>query len=64
MAELIREGRDLKGQISGSLGVGTQIAFIDWSVNYEMNTYNYTKTTGGGDRVLQKLVTVSLGFKF
>ena len=62
--ELITEGGDLEGQIFGSLGVGTQIAFIDWSVNYEMNTYNYTKTTGGSDRVLQKLVTVSLGFKF
>lgn len=62
--EFIPSGRDLEGQIFGSLGIGTQIAFIDWSVNYEFNTYNYTKSTGGSDKATQNLVTVSLGFKF
>lgn len=56
--------KNLEGQIFASLGVGAQIAFIDWSLNYEMNTYNYTKLSGGSDRVLQKLLTASLGFKF
>ena len=62
--EVLQIDRDLEGQIFASFGVGAQVAFIDWSLNYEMNTYNYTKQTGGSDRVMQNIIAASLGFKF
>lgn len=62
--DLIPDGENLKGQAFGSLGAGVQIAYLDFSVNYELNVYNHQRPSGSDKTVLHNGLNVTLGFKY
>lgn len=56
---------DLKSESYLSIGLGTQISFVDMSVNYELNNFKLKRSVVNGDKdVTESNVSINIGAKF
>lgn len=56
---------NLKGQAYASAGIGTQLFYVDLSLNYEWNGFNLASDSWVGDKdVSQSTFSINLGFKY